>query len=115
MSVIKAKPNEVVKPAEVVKSEFHKTPLNQLLDELKQKLKEHPSRHISGSSEVHELPPCSGGQIIIPIECDFEYVPHITLQCADPLIFDEDKSHLKLSIENLLDLKRMVRINYFLN
>jgi hypothetical protein len=116
MSVIKSKPTAETKP-----TEFGKSPMNQLLEDLKQKMNEIPSRIVSGSSDVHTIPKCCSGIIFIPVDVDFEYVPHVTLQCSDNLnginmclISSDDKKVIRVSIENLLDVERTVRINYFL-
>jgi len=110
-TVVKATPKVETKQ----EPEFSQSPMNKLLSELK-------SKHVSGSSDIHSIPPNSGGIIEIPVECEYEYVPHITLQCSDPLnginiclLQSDNKKSLKVSIENLLEVSRSVRINYFLH
>jgi hypothetical protein len=117
MSVIKA--NQQIPE---VKNTFAPSPLNMLLSELKSKLSETQTKYISGSSDVHEIPRNSGGIIQIYVDADYDYIPHVTLQCADPmnginftLLPKDDSKLLKVCIENLLDIKRDVRINYFLH
>jgi hypothetical protein len=119
MSVIKSK---AIDQKNDQTSTFTKSPMNQWLDEFRSKMKEQTTKYISGSSDSHVIPANSGGLIEIPIECDYEYIPHISLQCSDSLnginiciIKNNDKNKIIVSIENLLDIKREIRINYFLH
>jgi len=120
MSVVKATVKSVEKPIEKPVQQFKPSPMNALISELRSKLNENKNI-FSGNSDEHKIPACSSGIIICPIDVDFEYIPHITLQCNDSnsgincYVFKQDNNkQLHVVVENLLDVERLVKINYIL-